>query len=193
MVLRKPGLLVTIVLFALTCLPVCAKAKPLDFFADLRHKYELTQANQELNDQIKIKNTVETYLAFYYGSVHDRKTHDFGFLFSDLDGTQQGSYKYQFGRLGLQVASVNYYGIDVGPALVHPEYTEILIAGDSARVVVYPFVDLSYNDVSFTDNTTLHEIFLTRGDGPWRIRLDSYSDEFTDLYPADTDFTALVS
>ncbi|MHB8094133.1 MAG: amidase domain-containing protein [Candidatus Aminicenantales bacterium] len=162
-----------------------------EFPKEYYDKWLAAQRDPSLNEEAKVKSTIDTYFILKYESWKTGKLLDFGFLF-DLENTKAfEDYAYERGILLCFIAGQRYFKSLLIRYDYKPTYLKANIDERIANVLIRPTAEIVQADTNGTIDTTPwtdHNLSLIILDGTWLIRSLFTDDEIHDTMPRGTDF-----
>ncbi|MHB8094134.1 MAG: hypothetical protein ACYDH0_04255 [Candidatus Aminicenantales bacterium] len=160
---------------------------PKEYYA----KWLAAQRDPSLNEEAKVKSTIDTYFILKYESWKTGKLLDFGFLF-ELGNTKAfEDYAYERGVLLVYLAGQSYWGGLLARYDYLPTYRKLKIVDRDSEVLICPTAEIVHADTNGAVDTTPwtdHQITLEKIGGHWLIRSLSTDDEMHDSLPRGIDF-----
>ncbi len=162
-----------------------------EFPKEYYDKWLAAQRDPSLNEEAKVKSTIDTYFILKYESWKTGKLLDFGFLF-DLGNTKAfEDYAYERGLHLVFLTGQSYWETPLVRYDYQPKYGKIKIEEQSSEVQVRPFAEIVRRNIGRIETTPWanHELTLAKLDGTWLIRSLFTDDERHDIMPRGTDFS----
>lgn len=161
---------------------------------ELENDYLAAQSSPSLSDAEKVRAAVDVYFTLKYESRARETALNLAIVVDTTSRSGRTLHDYELGRLHYSIACYQATGTLVSEYFYRPEYQSLDIQNHTATVRIRPWVDLIYADDRgrpAEGGGEPHTVTLTRGKSGWRIIGDQYRDEFTMMFPRDTDFTTL--
>ncbi|MHB8094136.1 MAG: hypothetical protein ACYDH0_04265 [Candidatus Aminicenantales bacterium] len=126
-----------------------------EFPKEYYDKWLAAQRDPSLNEEAKVKSTIDTYFILKYESWKTGKLLDFGFLF-DLGSTKAfEDYAYERGIHLVFLTGQSYWERLLIRYDYQPKYEKIKIEGQTAEVQVRPFAEIVRSYVGRTENHSM--------------------------------------
>jgi len=154
------------------------------------------QRDPKLDEEAKIKSTIETFFIIKYESWVKGELLDFGFLFDQADPRASEDYAYERSLMFYLLEGYKYADYLLARYDYRPNFYDLAIDGDKAKVAMRPkgtFVERKRPNKIENSVWTDYQFSLERLDGIWLIKSVSCDDENHAAYPHGTDFAQLAS
>jgi hypothetical protein len=161
---------------------------------EIEAAYRAAQADLNASEETRVRAAVDAYFTLKYGSLVRGDALELGSVVDTTALAGKSLRDYELGRLQYSQESWQLCGLAFKAYDYRPVYDRIEVQGQRARVIVHPWVDLTYADVADQPDAyggEQHEFTLERSAGGWKITSEVYDDEFTLSYPRGTNFAAL--
>lgn len=179
-------LLIPLIIFVSSCIASQATTKNTETSQVAIVNYLAAQQNPDLNDEEKIKITIDTYFTLRYEGQKSITEQDFSSLVEDdtLDWVKKERDKREIELYIACMFDLGYqsYKFDL-------DYTSIEIKKDKAEVLLTESHQVVFNAIApqVSEMSGLsHQITLHNKNGVWVIYQDEYKDENTQLIASST-------
>jgi hypothetical protein len=149
------------------------------------------QQTPHLDEEERIKNTVDTFVILQYESWKRGVLLDFGFLFDQLNPRGEHQYANERGLIFLRVVGGRAWGDLNSHYDYKPQYQKIEIEGSKAIVEMEPSCYIVPTDVPdrlHYSSFGTYTILMQEVQGKWLIREIDSTDEAYMMFPRETDF-----